>query len=280
MTSTSVAAANKILNGRRLELVGSVLFRPFRNLWMLEELGLPYDYIPARPRGRAVSQHHELGKVPVLLEYAEGSDSSPFTMYESAAINTYLGDMVNCANDRRHHYTLKEAMDGPKPGEERIDSLVPRVGTPERGRYEQTVSCILTELDAQGLWIHRKHEALGQFFGTIPEAVAHAKSHFDRINAHLSKQINDNPHSHYLVGHSFTAADILYVHCLDWSKSIQWDDEWKDNEILLEYLKLCKSRSAYQRVAEMRKRETEQEKAAESKAKEEKSASNNPQSKI
>ena len=58
-------------------------------------------------------------------------------MYESAAISTYLGDKFRDVAD-----------------------LVPTPGTQARGRYEQTVMCIQSELDSQALWLHRKHAAL------------------------------------------------------------------------------------------------------------------------
>ena len=42
-----------------LRLVGAASFRSFRNLWMLEELGVAYEHVPATPlspEARASSQ--------------------------------------------------------------------------------------------------------------------------------------------------------------------------------------------------------------------------------
>jgi glutathione S-transferase len=209
---------------------------------MLEELGIPYEHIVARPHSTTVRTYNPLGKVPALVEFLDDVSSvsqKPFVMYESAAINTYLGDLANSVLGAQQGTT----------------DLVPKAGTHLRGMYEQTVSCIMTELDSQGLWIHRKHESMGQFFGFIPEAVEHAKGHFEKVNAVLAQQIKDNKDGPYLVGSSFTAADILYVHCLNWSKIIGWGKKWSNNDSLCRYYRLCTERPSYQKVNAMRQRE-------------------------
>jgi hypothetical protein len=68
-----------------LKLIGAAAFRPFRNVWMLEELGVAYEHIAARPRAPEAQQVNPFGKVPCLMD-------GDFAMYESVAINTYLGD--------------------------------------------------------------------------------------------------------------------------------------------------------------------------------------------
>lgn len=230
---------------------------------MLEELGIPSEHVHALPQSRRAKAYHPLGKVPALietippvrLENIEERRHKPFVMYESAAINTYLGDLVNT-----------DSTEG-QP-ENQPPRLVPLAGTRERGLYEQTISCIMTELDSQALWIHRKHETMGKYFGNIPEAVRHAKNHFEKVNAVLAQQLHNNSNStsssssssqkcayKYLVGSQFTAADILYVHCLEWSQSIGWDEAWKKDAKLCEYVDACKKRPAFQRVAAMRAQE-------------------------
>jgi len=228
-------------HGRRFTLVGGAMFRSFRCLWMLEELGIPYEHIAASPQSKTILAVNPLGKVPALVE-KDLHETPYFVMYESAAINTYLGDLVN----------TQQPQDKAHP-------MVPIPGTHLRGLYEQTVSCISTELDAQGLWIHRKHEAMAKYFGRIPEAVSHAKEQFTKVNAVLTQQIHSNSLGKFLVGNHFTAADILYVHCLEWSVSIGWDDAWKNDAKLCEYYKTCKQRPAYQKVAALRKKEQQQE---------------------
>ena len=183
---------------------------------MLEELGIPYMHLPAMPGSPEVLKHNPLGKIPVFL------DDDGFAMYESAAINTYLGD---------------------KYGEKNFPSLVPPPGTHRRGQYEQTVSVLTCEMDSQGLWIHRKHESMGDIFTHIPSAVQHAQKYFNKTNRSLIQQLKDG--GPYLLGEEFTAADILYVHCLDWSKLIGWDTKWIGDDAVLNYLDRCKTRRAY-----------------------------------
>jgi glutathione S-transferase len=187
---------------------------------MLEELGVPYQHVMAKPWSKQAKQYHPLGKIPALVD-------DDFVLYESAAINTYLGD--------------------------KYQQLVPPPRTRERARYNQYCMFIMTEMDAQGLWIHRKHEALAKYFGACPQAVEEAKRQFDKVQAAIVSDFSGP----YLLGSEFTAADILYVHCLDWAKSIGWFHDVEEGA-LVQYLDLCKSRPAYQRAAAKRRAEREQ----------------------
>lgn len=206
----------------KLLLVGGSAFRSFRCLWMLEELQVPFEHSSmARPLSKESFQHHPMGKVPSLVV-----NDGAFSMYESSAINTFLGDTY-------HKSSLV-----PKPSGDGY----------ERAKYNQTVAFIMSELDAQGLWIHRKHETLGKLFGKSPEAVAEARRQFDGANQALANQL-----SPYLLGSSFCAADILYAHCLEWAIDVGWNDKFDPK--LADYLASCQSREAYQRAAA--RRETE-----------------------
>jgi len=69
-----------------LQLVGTAEFRPFRNVWVLEELGVDWEHVAAFPRSMGGEDaKNPFGKVPQLMD-------GDFFMYESAAINTYLCD--------------------------------------------------------------------------------------------------------------------------------------------------------------------------------------------
>eukprot|EP00565_Helicotheca_tamesis_P005260 CAMPEP_0185729348 /NCGR_PEP_ID=MMETSP1171-20130828/5224_1 /TAXON_ID=374046 /ORGANISM="Helicotheca tamensis, Strain CCMP826" /LENGTH=202 /DNA_ID=CAMNT_0028398161 /DNA_START=94 /DNA_END=699 /DNA_ORIENTATION=- len=201
---------------KRLVLVGDGRFRTFRNLWALEELGIQYEQKVCFPRSTEATNVNPFGKVPSLIDYDidDNQKQKPFVMYESAAINTYLGDKYRSSST-----TTKGGVE-----------LVPPAGTTQRGLYEQLCYCIMTEIDAQGLWIHRKHKALAKVFGSCPEAVDHAFDHTLNVvrtltMEHLLKSSSATidaattttvTSSSYLLGESFTAADILFVHCLDW----------------------------------------------------------------
>eukprot|EP00957_Ditylum_brightwellii_P158085 12033187-Ditylum_brightwellii.AAC.1 len=163
---------------RRLILVGDGRFRTFRNLWALEELaahGVQYEQKVCMPRSAEATAVNPFGKVPSLVDHdidnsKDAAATSPFVMYESAAINTYLGDK----------YRSKTALGGLE--------LVPSPCTNKRGLYEQLCYSIMTEIDAQGLWIHRKHESLGKVFGSCPDAVKHACDHTLNVVRTLSKE--------------------------------------------------------------------------------------------
>lgn len=203
---------------------------------MLEELQLPYELVErARPVSRRVKAFAPSGKVPAYLEYDnETSETPSFVLTESVAINTYLADTYGQTH-----------ADSPQP-------LIPPVGTKERAKYNQVTACILSELDAQGLWVYRKHTPpMAQYFGgENPAGARVARQQFHRINTLLIQRC-----SPYLLGDHFSAADILYVHCLDWAKALQWnqDDEWQADAAAIEpYRRLCHSRPTYQRARTIR----------------------------
>merc|ERR1719210_1550627 len=103
---------------------------------MLEELGVPYELVPVNPMAgearksdfRGLNPH---AKVPCLQD-------GDFVLSESAAINTYLGD--------------------------KFGRLVPQHGTQERALYDQWCFFLMSELDAQALYIHRKHVDLEMIY--------------------------------------------------------------------------------------------------------------------
>eukprot|EP00941_MAST-03F_sp_MAST-3F-sp1_P003143 g3143.t1 len=190
------------------------------NVWMLEELNLKYDHILALPRTKEARAVNPFGKVPTLVD-------GDFIIYESAAINTYLGDKYRSSN------------------------LVPEAGTQLRGRYDQLTMTLMSELDAQALWIHRLH-SLGRLSGD--SSLNFAKSQFKRTIDVLVHEMKATT-GPYLLGSKFSACDILFVHCLNWAESNKWGEIWTENKdddegmkMLQEYLKLCRDREAYKRV--------------------------------
>jgi glutathione S-transferase len=195
---------------------------------MLQELGVEYEHSIVAPWSDEIKLYHPMGKVPALVI------DDTFSLYESAAINTYLGDVFSARK-----------------------KLVPSCPSQERAKYDQTILYIMTEIDAQALWIHRKHAALGKVFGDIPEAVQAAKAQFAKANQCLSRQLEP-----YVLGKEFSAADILYVHCLNWAIAIGWDDTWVGDDImaprLVEYLSRCRSRPAYKSTILIQDEEREQ----------------------
>lgn len=72
----------------KIKLIGSAASRVMRNLWMLTELGLPYEHDPVGAYDPAVkappySDWNPNGRIPILLV-------DDFSIWESLAINLYL----------------------------------------------------------------------------------------------------------------------------------------------------------------------------------------------
>ena len=139
----------------RLRLWGHARFRAGRVLWMLEELGIDYEHRPLWSRTADMEAPDFLAasprrKIPVIQD-------GDFTLTESAAINTYLCDTY-----------------APDSG------WVPPPCTRDRAIYDAWLMTIMTELDAQSLYIHRKHQCLSEVYGAAPVVVDAARDYFLR----------------------------------------------------------------------------------------------------
>jgi glutathione S-transferase len=280
----------------KVTLYGDLNMRPFRNLWMLEEIGLPYAHVACRPWSRIAGGVHPLGKVPALLVEGRsrrggadggGGDGGPFVMLESAAINTYLGDMARELES--DPLAATPARDGP---------LVPPPATFQRARYDSLVTFVVAEIDSQSLWIHRKHSrggGLSRVFGEAPAAVDEARRQFggalDFVVGEISGavdaggggggdgDIGGGGEGGYLLSTGFSAADIIFANCCFWAQQIGWLERGEaaanvnaggtsgDGETtaaattrqkhlvqeLGAYLERCRSRPAFKRANELRR---------------------------
>jgi len=241
--------------------------RPFRNIWLLEEINLPYNHIVCKPWSRVAKSIHPLGKVPALLvEDSSSLKMEKFVIIESIAINTFLGDVArDLPSNTKHNNNIQSSA-----------TLVPIPSTPQRAKYDSLALFIATEIDSQSLWIHRKHEALANVFGSASIAVKEAKRQFDNA---LDVMINEIGDKEYILPSGFSALDIVFVHCCNWAQQISWlqksngssinssisttskdqDDDEKTTQPkalhpkLAEYLKRCRSRPAFIRANELRK---------------------------
>ena len=145
--------------------------RSSRVLWLLAEIGAPYDLTKLAPEERASVEHlarHPLGRVPAL-ELDDGT-----VMFESAAICLQLADLH------------------PDAG------LIPPLGSAERALVYQWVLFAMTELEAPLYrWIR---EAVGD------SADPSSRERFAQAAAALETALNDHD---WLVGDRFTVADVL-----------------------------------------------------------------------
>jgi glutathione S-transferase len=166
-------------------VIGSVNSRALRVIWMLEELGLPYDHISAPPRSEHVIAVNPAGKVPVLVE-----DGTPIT--DSTAILTYLAD--------RH------------------GKLTFPAGTLDRARQDGLTQFLLDEFDA-ALWMAARHSFI------LPEELRHSaikdslKWEFERSQKTLAARMADGP---FLMGETMTVPDIILTHCGRWAATAKF----------------------------------------------------------
>lgn len=243
----------------QLTLYGDLNMRPFRNAWMLEEIGLCYNHVNCMPWSKVAKSVHPLGKVPALV-VKDDDTQQQFVVVESAAINTFLGDLAREIEGNKHTNDAS--------GNEPSILLVPPPATQLRAKYDSLTMFIMTELDSQGLWIHRKHDDLKDVFGEAPIAVAEAKRQFENALDAIELEINDE--SGYLLSSGFSACDILLSNCCFWAQQIGWlakspSDEATSSTVedatttksptpkLASYLVRCRRRDAFIKANELRK---------------------------
>uniref|UniRef100_UPI003564E28B glutathione S-transferase family protein n=1 Tax=Shimia sp. TaxID=1954381 RepID=UPI003564E28B len=115
-------------------------------------------------------------------------------------------------------------------------------GTVERAHQDGFTQCILDEIDAV-LWTAARHSFALPEDKRLPEIKDSLRWEYARnIN-----RITDQIRGPYLMGESFTLADIILAHCGGWAKSARFP---ADNEAFGAYLKRCRARPAFLRLAE------------------------------
>lgn len=167
-----------------ITLYGTPRSRALRVAWVLEELGVDWEFsFVDMNKG----EHHSetflalnpCGKVPVLTD-------DELVLSESAAICLYLA--------------------------EKFGKLLPPVGSAASGLHHQWISFIITELE-QPLWTLGKHKF------ALPEAQRHpqimpcAVWEFDKAVALAENMLPDTT---FLLGDTLSVADILLAHTLMW----------------------------------------------------------------
>lgn len=166
-------------------VIGSTKSRAARVVWMLEELGEPYEHVPASPRSEGVVSFNPSGKVPVLVE-----DGTPIT--DSTAIIQYLADK---------HGKLTYA-----------------AGTLDRARQDSLTQFILDEFDA-ALWMAARHSFI------LPEELRQTavkdslKWEFANSQKTLAARMGDGP---FLMGEVMTVPDIILTHCGVWARTAKF----------------------------------------------------------
>lgn len=167
------------------KVIGSKKTRTMRVLWMLEELGQPYDHLSDAPRSDAVTQLNPSGKVPVLVD-------GTHVLTDSTAILTYLAD--------------KHSM------------LTYPAGTVARAHQDSLTQMVLDELDAI-LWTAARHSFILPEEMRLPQIKDSLRWEWTRSLDRLADRINGP----FLTGDTMTVSDIICAHCLYWGTSIKFE---------------------------------------------------------
>ena len=168
------------------QVIGYRASRAFRVLWMLEELGQPYEHIPAAPRSDEARAANPSGKIPALR--VDGD-----CLTDSTAIMTWLAD--------RH------------------GALTYPAGSLERARQDALTHQILDDIDAV-LWTAARHSFVLPEERRVPEVKESLKWEYARNLARMSEAL-EGP---FLMGETMTVPDILLTHCLGWASRAGFPD--------------------------------------------------------
>jgi glutathione S-transferase len=188
-------------------VIGTVRSRAFRVMWMLEEMGVSYEQIDCGARSDDAKKYNPSGKIPAFLDGDE-------VLTDSVAIMTYLGD---------------------KHGK-----LTAPAGTLERARQDAMTFWLIDEFDAV-LWSAAKHSFVFPEEQRVPAIKDSLKAEFLTSAGKLSERL-EGP---FLMGDDMTHADILAVHCINWSVSAGFP---KVDEKLHAWAKSLRERDAFKAV--------------------------------
>jgi len=164
--------------------------RSLRVAWALEELGLEYQcqHVALDKGEGQTAEHlarHPDGKVPVI-------EDGDVHLFESAPICRYLAETYG---------------DG---------TLLPS-DPAARAQVDQWLSFIVTEIE-QPLWNQAKHKFALPADKRVPAILPVCAWEFQRAISALARRYNGQE---YLVGNTFTLADLFLTHTLSWAASMK-----------------------------------------------------------
>ena len=188
-------------------VLGSTKNRTLRVIWTLEELGVAYDQILGAPGSADIKAYSSTGKVPALM-----LDDKIYT--DSVAIIYFLSDAHN--------------------------ALTFPAGSLDRLKMDGHINFLLEEFDSL-LWVAAKNSFINPADKRTDSIKPVLKWEFERSLKRLEARLEGN----YLMGNTFTIADILATHCLSWAVAAKFPDA---SETLKSYARRCRARDAYKRA--------------------------------
>ncbi len=191
-------------------VIGSARNRGFRVIWMLEEIGEPYEITPTKPRSEEVTRHYPAGKLPVMLD-------GDTVITDSVAIITYLAD--------KHGKLTRPA------------------GTKERAVQDGHTMFLSDEFESL-LWTAARNTFILPEERRVPEIKETLKWEYERSLERLEHRLGDG---RFLMGETMTIPDILAGHCSRWAEVAKFPEP---SERLAAYFTSLRNRPAYQRANE------------------------------
>jgi len=192
-----------------IKIIGGATSRTLRAHWAAHELALDYESVLIGSRTGATQEPDFIAlnakeKIPVLVH-------DDLVLTESGAIVAHLARTGG--------------------------ALIP-LDTNGLAKYDEWQSFILMELDAQCLYIMRKHRDLPHLYGEAPGAVLAAQEGFNKQVKVAETQLATTP---YLLGDEFSGVDILLGSTLAWAIAYGFSL----SEILQGYLQRTRARPAF-----------------------------------
>lgn len=166
----------------KLTLIGTTKSRAFRPLWLLEELGVPFEHRAAAPRSDEIRAVNPSGKLPALIV-----DGSAIT--DSTAILHFLAD----AHGR----------------------FTAPAGTLGRAHQDAAMQMALDEMDSV-LWTAARHSFVLPENLRLPAVKDSLKWEFAQTLTRVEARLAECPH---IGGGDFSIADIVTAHCLRWAEA-------------------------------------------------------------
>lgn len=189
------------------KIVGFPRTRAMRVMWLLEELGEPYEVDPALPQSDTVKVLNPSGKVPVLVD-------GDAVITDSVAICTYLAD-------KHGRFTFP-------------------AGTLDRARQDSITQFGVDVLEG-ALWTAAKNTFIHPEDVRVPAVKDVCRLEFEQGLKTLEALIGDGP---YAMGETFTIADIIVGHCSGWALAAKFDLP-KEGPVY-DYFKRLRERPAFQ----------------------------------